>query len=79
MVEAGLDRGAARELIEEVRSARDDVPRVAQGDEPPLRFWDQTPRDWLINMAILGVFTFAGLVVSWWALRRRDPELLSGA
>lgn len=43
-------------------------------DNHPFRFWDQTPRDWLINMGLLGLLTVLGLVGTWWVLRRRDQE-----
>ncbi|MDJ0923449.1 MAG: ATP-binding cassette domain-containing protein [Acidimicrobiia bacterium] len=43
-------------------------------DNHPFRFWDQTPRHWLINMTLLGLLTAFGLVGTWWVLRRRDPE-----
>ncbi len=39
-----------------------------------LRFWDQTPTDWLINAGVLGGFLLAGLVGSWLVLVRRDRK-----
>jgi ABC-type multidrug transport system ATPase subunit len=43
-------------------------------DNHPFRFWDQTPKNWLINMAFLGLLTVSGLVGAWFVLRRRDPD-----
>ena len=78
LVDAGLSRAEASELIREAQASQDDVPRVAMDDEPPLRFWDQTPADWLTNMGILTGMTLIGIFGSVWALRRRDPDVLSG-
>ncbi|MFQ5554734.1 MAG: FHA domain-containing protein, partial [Acidimicrobiia bacterium] len=41
-------------------------------DDPPLRFWDQTPGDWLANIAVLGAFIVVQIGGAMYALRRKD-------
>jgi hypothetical protein len=43
-------------------------------DNHPFRFWEQTSRDWLIDILFLAGLTVAGLIGTWLVLRRRDRE-----
>ena len=43
-------------------------------DDAPLRFWDQTPADWLTNIAVLGGFIVLQIGGAIYALKRKDPQ-----
>jgi len=39
-----------------------------------LRFWDQTPADWLTNAGVLVAMVLAGLLGAVYALKRKDGQ-----
>jgi ABC-type multidrug transport system ATPase subunit len=66
---------AATEIVDDAATFDSLAARAGPvNDNHPFRFWDQTPRDWLINMGFLGLLTLSGLIGTWFVLRRRDPD-----
>ena len=49
-------------------------PITAEDNSPPLQFWEQTSRDWLINIGVLSAFVLLGLVGAGLALKRKDGQ-----
>ncbi len=73
LIEFGIPPSEASALVDEVARARSEgAPLAADDSGPPLQFWDQTPRDWLINVAVLVGFVVLGLLGAALALKRKD-------
>ena len=75
LIEFGLPADQAARLAAEAQAARGtDDPAQAGSKASPLQFWDQTPRDWLINVGVLSAMVVLGLLGAVWALRRKDGQ-----
>ena len=75
LIEYGIPSGPAELLAEQAAEARgSEEPRDIVGDPPPLQFWEQTSRDWLINVSVLGAFVVLGLIGAGFALKRKDGQ-----
>ena len=73
LIEYGIPSAQAALLAEQAAQSRSpDEPPTVLGDPPPLQFWEQTSRDWLINISVLGAFVVVGLVGAGFALKRKD-------
>jgi hypothetical protein len=72
LVDLGLSGAGLDDLIGGLEGTS--RTRIDVGNDPPLRFWDQTPSDWLINIAVLGGFILLQTGGTIYALKRKDPQ-----
>jgi len=75
LIQFGLPADQAAALAAEADAARaSGEPVEAEANPPPLRFWDQTPRDWFINVGVLSAMVVLGLLGAVGALKRKDGQ-----
>jgi ABC-type multidrug transport system ATPase subunit len=75
LIELGVPAPQAASLADQAMEAQAaGEPLVTDANAPPLQFWDQTPRDWLINVGVLLGFIFVGLFGAVAMLKRKDGQ-----
>jgi ABC-type multidrug transport system ATPase subunit/pSer/pThr/pTyr-binding forkhead associated (FHA) protein len=75
LIQFGLPGDQAATLAAEAQAARaSGDPFETESNPPALRFWDQTPADWLTNAGVLVAMVLAGLLGAVYALKRKDGQ-----
>ena len=79
--EWGMSAAASTVELQDLRRGYNAVTASMTPNAVPARdraTWDHTARSWLFDMGVLVAMTAGGLVATWFALRRTDPDLMEG-